>query len=57
MLIYRFISFYLYILVSAIVVVINAVKTKDVLGEIDKTVKEIEKPMLTALTLDNGQLT
>lgn len=42
MLIYRLISFYFYIVVSAIVVVITAVKTKDIVGEIDKNVKYIE---------------
>jgi hypothetical protein len=42
MLIFRFISFYLYIIVSAVVVILNAVKMKDVKGQIDKDVKEIE---------------
>ena len=43
MLVYRFVSFYLYILVSAIVVVITAVKTKNIVGEVDKNIIEIEK--------------
>ena len=43
MLLYRFVSFYFYLIVSAIIVVVNAVKMKDVEGEIDKAVKEIEK--------------
>ena len=42
MLLYRFISFYLYILISASVVVVNAIKMKNTIGEIDKDVKEIE---------------
>jgi uncharacterized protein (TIRG00374 family) len=43
MLLYRFVSFYLYIIIFSIVVVINAVKTKDVVGSIDKDVKEIDE--------------
>ena len=42
MLVYRFISFYLYIIISAIVVVINAIKTKNILGEVDKNIDEID---------------
>ena len=42
MLLYRFVSFYLYIMIFAVVVVINAVKTKDVKGSIDKDVMEID---------------
>ena len=43
MLLYRFSSFYLYIMLFSIVVIINAVSTKDIEGTIDKDVKEIEK--------------
>ena len=43
MLLFRFISFYLYIIISATVVILNAVKMKDTLGSIDKDVQEIEK--------------
>ena len=42
MLIYRLISFYFYIIVSAIVVVATAVKTKNVVGEVDKNINEID---------------
>ena len=42
MLLYRFVSFYLYIMIFAVIVVINAVKTKDVKGSIDKDVMEID---------------
>ena len=43
MLVNRFISFYLFVILSAIVVVINAIRYKDIDGDIDKSVKEIEK--------------
>ncbi len=43
MLLFRFVSFYIYIVIFAFVVIINAIKSKDVVGEIDKSVKEIEK--------------
>ena len=43
MLLFRFVSFYIYIIIFSIVVIINAVKTKNIDGEIDKSVKEIEK--------------
>ena len=42
MLIYRLISFYFYIIVSATVVIINAIKTKNINGEIDKNIEEID---------------
>lgn len=42
MLIYRFVSFYFYLIVSAIVVIITAIKTKDIISEVDKNVKEID---------------
>ena len=42
MLVNRFVSFYFYILVSALVVIVNAVKMKNVKGQIDKDVMEIE---------------
>ena len=42
MLVYRFISFYLYIIISAIVVVINAIKTKNISSEVDKNIDEID---------------
>ena len=43
MLLYRFVSFYFYIMLFAVVVIVNAVRTKDVQSTIDKDVKEIEK--------------
>ena len=43
MLLFRFSSFYIYILIFAIIVIVNAVKTKNIIGEIDKDVHEIEK--------------
>lgn len=42
MLIYRFVSFYFYIIVSAIVVIVNAIRFKNVDSEIDKNIKEID---------------
>lgn len=42
MLLYRFVSFYFYIMIFSIVVVINAIKNKNVYGTIDKSVKEID---------------
>ena len=43
MLLYRFISFYFYIIICAIVVIYTAIKTKNIISKIDKDVKEIEK--------------
>ncbi len=43
MLLFRFVSFYIYIVLFSGVVIYNAVKTKDTISEIDKEVKEIEK--------------
>ena len=43
MLLFRFVSFYAYIVIFTFVVVINAVKSKKNIGEIDHDVKEIEK--------------
>ena len=45
MLLYRFVSFYLYIIIFSVVVIATAVKTKDIENEIDKNVKEIEADM------------
>ena len=42
MLIYRFISFYFYIIISAIVVIINAIKTKNIVSTIDQDITEID---------------
>lgn len=42
MLINRFVSFYFFVLVSTIVVVINAIKTKDVKSKIDKDIEYID---------------
>ena len=42
MLLYRFVSFYFYLVVSAVVVIVNATKTKDVVSEVDKNVREID---------------
>ena len=43
MLLFRFSSFYIYIIIFAFVVIINAIKSKNILGEIDRDVKEVEK--------------
>lgn len=43
MLLYRFCSFYLFIAFDAVIVVITAVRTKNIESEIDKAVKEVEK--------------
>ena len=43
MILYRFVSFYLYIVIFAVIVVINAVKSKDIVSDIDKDVRYIEK--------------
>ena len=42
MLLYRFVSFYLYILIFLIIVIINAIKNKDNDSVIDKNVQEID---------------
>ena len=42
MLINRFVSFYFYVIVSSIVVIINGIKTKNIMGEVDKNIKEID---------------
>jgi hypothetical protein len=42
MLIYRFVSFYLYIIISSIVVIINTIRMKDVVNEVDSNVKFID---------------
>ena len=42
MLLYRFVSFYLYIIIFSVVVIVCAVKTKNIESEIDKDVKEID---------------
>ena len=42
MLLSRGITFYLYVIISLLVVIINAVKMKNVLGEIDNKVRKIE---------------
>ncbi len=46
MLLSRGVTFYLYVIISLIVVVTNAIKMKNVKGEIDKKVKIIEKENL-----------
>lgn len=43
MLLYRFVSFYLYIILFSVVVVVNAIKERNVESQIDKDIKEIEK--------------
>lgn len=43
MLVNRFVSFYFYILVSAVVVIVNGAKMKKVDGEMDLDVKEVEE--------------
>lgn len=43
MLLCRFVSFYIYIIIFTFVVIYTAVKSKKILGEIDLSVKEIEK--------------
>ena len=43
MLLFRFVSFYIYIVIFSVVVIINATKSKNIESEIDKNVKEVEK--------------
>ena len=43
MLVYRFVSFYLYVILFLFVVIITSIKTKNIDGEIDNNIKEIEK--------------
>lgn len=43
MLLFRFVSFYIYIIIFSFVVITNAIKSKNIVGEIDKDVREIEK--------------
>ena len=43
MLLCRFVSFYIHIIIFAVIVILNAIKTKKILGEIDHSVIEIEK--------------
>ena len=43
MLLYRFVSFYFYIGLFLIIVIINATKTKKIESEIDKNIEEVEK--------------
>jgi hypothetical protein len=42
MLLYRFVSFYFYLVVGALVFIITAVRTKDVVSEIDENIKFID---------------
>ena len=42
MLVYRFVSFYLYVIIFLIVVIITGIATKKIESEIDKNVKEID---------------
>ena len=50
MLLYRFVSFYLYIIIFSIVVIINAMKTRNSESKIDIDIEEIDKE------LDNNNL-
>ncbi len=43
MLLYRFVSFYLYVIIFMIIVMINATKEKNINSVIDKDVKEVER--------------
>ena len=43
MLLFRFVSFYIYIVLFSGVVIYNAIRTKDTVSEIDNDIKEIEK--------------
>ena len=43
MLIFRFVSFYLYIIIAVIVVIINAVRMRNVSNDIDKNIEFIDK--------------
>ena len=45
MLVFRFVSFYIHVVISAIVVVINALVMKDVESEADKSIDELDKTM------------
>ena len=43
MLLFRFVSFYIYIMIFSVIVIVNATKAKRIIGDIDKSVIEIEK--------------
>ena len=43
MLLSRFITFYLFVIISLVVVIINSIKTKSVEGQIDKDIEEIDE--------------
>ena len=43
MVINRFVSFYFYVIVSGIVSVINGIRTKNIVSEVDKDIKEIDE--------------
>jgi uncharacterized protein (TIRG00374 family) len=47
MLLYRFVSFYFYIIICSIVVIINGVKTKSIMSEVDRNVEEIDNDEIT----------
>lgn len=42
MLLSRFVSFYFYVIVSSIIVIINAIRTRNLVSEIDKNIEEID---------------
>ena len=42
MLIFRFVSFYLYIIIASIVVVINGIRTRNVSNDVDKNIEFID---------------
>jgi uncharacterized protein (TIRG00374 family) len=45
MLLYRFASFYLYVIIFAVISFIVATKTKDVIGEVDQNIIDVEKDL------------
>jgi uncharacterized membrane protein YbhN (UPF0104 family) len=42
MLINRFVSFYFFVLLSTIIVIVNGIRTKDIQSKIDKDIDEID---------------
>ncbi len=50
MLVFRCVSFYIHVIISAVVVVINAIVMKDVMGDADKSIDELDKT--TELNID-----
>ena len=56
MLLFRFVSFYIYIIIFSVIVIINATKTKSVMGSIDKDVKEVEEDVTVHHKLQSSSI-